>query len=124
MARVQAMRLLNDPRLHEEAVAAVDTTLRHGFGHSHCLCHGDLGNLEFILQASLEPELPERRDRVDRLAAMILDSIESHGWQCGGPAGVVLPGLMLGVAGIGYQLLRIAEPDLAPPALVLAPPRV
>jgi lantibiotic modifying enzyme len=29
---------------------------------------------------------------------------------------------MLGLAGIGYQMLRLAEPDRVPSVLVLAPP--
>lgn len=29
---------------------ALDSTLRHGFDRSHCLCHGDLGNAELFLQ--------------------------------------------------------------------------
>jgi lantibiotic modifying enzyme len=53
---------------------------------------------------------------------MILDSIARHGWQCGGPQAVEMPGLMLGLAGIGYQMLRLAEPDRVPSVLVLAPP--
>ena len=68
--------------------------------------------------------LPDRRWRVetDRLAAKILDSIDRDGWQCGGPQAVETPGLMLGLAGIGYQMLRLAEPDRIPSVLVLAPP--
>ncbi len=53
---------------------------------------------------------------------MILDSIDRHGWQCGGPEAVEMPSLMLGLAGIGYEMLRLAEPDLVPSVLVLAPP--
>ena len=32
------------------------------------------------------------------------------------------PGLMTGIAGIGYQLLRLAEPGRVPSVLTLAPP--
>jgi lantibiotic modifying enzyme len=35
---------------------------------------------------------------------------------------VETPGFMVGLAGIGYQLLRLAEPENVPSALVLAPP--
>jgi lantibiotic modifying enzyme len=102
--------------------AALHTTLERGFGQTHCLCHGDFGNLELILQASRASHLPSAGIDFDTLTAMILDSVERHGWQCGGPPGVVLPGLMLGVAGIGYELLRIAEPAFVPSVLTLAPP--
>ena len=52
--------------------------------------------------------------------ANILDSIDCEGWQCGGPQAVETPGLMLGLAGIGYQMLRLAEPDRVPSVLGLA----
>jgi lantibiotic modifying enzyme len=32
------------------------------------------------------------------------------------------PGLMNGLAGIGYALLRLAEPERVPSVLTLAPP--
>jgi lantibiotic modifying enzyme len=41
----------------------------------------------------------------------------------GVPLGVETPGFMVGLAGIGYQLLRLARPDEVPSALLLAPPR-
>jgi lantibiotic modifying enzyme len=47
-----------------------------------------------------------------------------HGdWRCGVPAGVETPGLMLGLAGIGYGLLRLGLPNRIPSLLSLAPPR-
>ena len=122
MARLQALRYLNDDQLEREAVTAVATTLRHGFGQSHCLCHGDLGNLELILQSSRDSVAPIAAGELGRITGMILDDIDLNGWRCGGPNGVLLPGLMLGVAGIGYQLLRLAEPDIAPCVLMLDPP--
>ncbi|MEZ4715941.1 MAG: hypothetical protein R2851_07615 [Caldilineaceae bacterium] len=35
---------------------------------------------------------------------------------------VTMPSLMLGLAGIGYQLLRLADPDQVPSLLLMAPP--
>ena len=101
---------------------ALKTTLAEGFDQNHSLCHGDLGNLELLLQASLILVDPRWQTEVDRLAAMILECIERHGWRCGLPLGVESPGLMTGLAGIGYGLLRLAEPARVPSVLVLAPP--
>jgi lantibiotic modifying enzyme len=53
---------------------------------------------------------------------MILENIERDGWQCGNPLGVETPGLMTGIAGIGYGLLRLADPDRVPSVLTLQPP--
>jgi lantibiotic modifying enzyme len=93
-----------------------------GFGYNHSLCHGDLGNLELLLQASQTLNDPQWKTQVDRLAAIILESIEKHGWLCGVPLKVETPGLMNGLAGIGYGLLRLAEPTQVPSILVLESP--
>ena len=101
---------------------ALKTTLAQGFGRNHSLCHGDLGNLELLLQASQMFDDPELSGQVNRIAAIILESISRDGWLCGNPLRVESPGLMTGLAGIGYGLLRLAEPTRVPAVLVLEPP--
>jgi lantibiotic modifying enzyme len=61
-------------------------------------------------------------EELARLSGAILDSIQHNGWLCGLPLSVQSPGLMTGLAGIGYGLLRLAEPDRVPSVLLLAPP--
>jgi len=122
LARLRALPHLDDPRLGDEIQVALHTTLAHGFGQSHCLCHGDMGNLELLLEASRVWPAGGWGARMERLAAMVLDSMERDGWQCGGPGGTEMPGLMLGLAGMGYQMLRLAEPERVPSVLLLAPP--
>jgi type 2 lantibiotic biosynthesis protein LanM len=101
---------------------AIATTLTRGFGLNHCLCHGDLGNIEFLLRARQILGDSQRSDRIDGIAATILESIDKYGFLCGVPLGVETPGLMTGIAGIGYGLLRLAEGDRVPSVLVQAPP--
>jgi len=122
LARLRSLRHLDDPAIHAEITAALETTLAEGFGLNHSLCHGDLGNLELLLQASQVVDDPQWRTRVDHFAAVILESIGQHGWLCGIPSGVESPGLMTGLAGIGYGLLRLADPARVPSVLTLAPP--
>jgi len=122
LARLRALQHLEDPVLSDEIAAALHTTLTRGFGQTHSLCHGDMGNLDLLIEASQTLNDSRWRLQIDRLAAMVLDSMDRDGWQCGGPQAVELPGLMLGLAGIGYQMLRLAAPDLVPSVLVLAPP--
>jgi len=86
------------------------------------LCHGDLGNLDFLIQAADFLEDVELRVQVDQRAASVLESMKQYGWLCGVPFGVETPGLMTGLAGIGYGLLRLVEPARVPSVLVLASP--
>lgn len=124
LARLLSLAYLDDDKIRSEINTALHTTLAHGFGSNHSLCHGDLGNLEFLLQASQILDDPQWKSYVERLAAIILESIERHGWLCGVPLGVETPGLMTGLAGIGYQLLRLAEPERVPSVLALEPPKL
>jgi type 2 lantibiotic biosynthesis protein LanM len=122
LARLASLPYLKDKETRAEIDAALQTTLAQGFGSNHSLCHGDLGNLELLFQASQMVDDPQWRTPVNRMAAIILESIEREGWLCGNPFRVESPGLMTGLAGIGYGLLRLAEPARVPSVLVLAPP--
>jgi type 2 lantibiotic biosynthesis protein LanM len=115
LARLASLPHLDDDATRAEIHAAVKATIAHGNGHSHSLCHGDLGNLELLQQAG-------EREHLERFAAVTLESIDQNGWICGNPLQVETPGLMTGLAGIGYGLLRLAEPKRVPSVLTLAPP--
>jgi type 2 lantibiotic biosynthesis protein LanM len=123
LARLQCLQYLQDPVMDIEIKVALQTTLAEGFGFNHSLCHGDLGNLELLLQAGEQLQDRQWKIQSDRLAAMILENIQQEGWRCGIPLGVESPGLMTGLAGIGYGLLRLAEPHQLPSILVLDPPK-
>ncbi|MBE9166111.1 type 2 lantipeptide synthetase LanM family protein [Pleurocapsales cyanobacterium LEGE 06147] len=124
LARLRSLPHLDDAEIRSEIDTALKTTIAEGFGNNHSLCHGDLGNLELLLQASLTLDRSQWQPQVERFAAIILESINKHGWLCGVPSGVETPGLMTGLAGIGYGLLRLAEPKHVPSVLVLEPPKL
>jgi lantibiotic modifying enzyme len=102
------------PREEAEIAQAVETTLAQGFGANHSLCHGDLGSLDLLLAAGCA-EAAER-------GRAVLDGIGAHGWLCGTPRHAETPGLLNGLAGIGYGLLRAADPAGVPSVLMLEPP--
>jgi type 2 lantibiotic biosynthesis protein LanM len=106
--------------LRAELEQLVLATLDHGFVDNHCLCHGDLGTLDFMIQA--RAVIPGLEARVDAAAAHVLDDILRNGPRCGTPEHVPSPGMMNGLAGIGYGLLRLADPDRVPSLLTLDPP--
>ena len=118
LARLGALDILDTPEIRKEIDVALRTTLREGFGLNHSLCHGDLGNLDLLLTAARTIDKPEYQQAIDRISAMLLDSIDRQGWVTGVPLGVETPGLMVGLAGIGYGLLRLAEPEQVPSVLL------
>jgi len=123
LARVNSLPHLDNPEIRAEIDMALRSTLAQGFGGNHSLCHGDLGNLELLIQASQVLPDPQWKAQTGRIASVILESIQQDGWLCGVPLGVETPGLMTGLAGIGYGLLRLAEPERVPSVLTLEPPR-
>ncbi|HEX6292736.1 MAG TPA: type 2 lanthipeptide synthetase LanM family protein [Herpetosiphonaceae bacterium] len=122
LSRLHLLPHLDDAALRGEIEAALHATRQHGFGLNHSLCHGDLGNLELLLHAGEKLVDPHWQAETRRLASMIVESIDANGWLSGIPLGVESPGLMTGLAGIGYGLLRLAAPERVPAVLVLAPP--
>ena len=124
LARLSTIQQLDDLAVRREIDAALHATLRRGFGHNHSLCHGDLGNLELLLQAGQMQEHERWHAEAYRLASPIVESVGRGEWLCGTPLGVDSPGLMTGLAGIGYGLLRLAMPARVPCMLTLDPPNL
>ena len=122
LSRIRALTHVDEPTLHDEIDIAIQTTLKSGFGHNHCLNHGDLGNIELFLQAEQLAGGSICGPQRASIGAMIVESIRKNGRKSGGPQAVEMPGLLLGTAGIGYQLLRLAEPDCVPSLLLLGSP--
>jgi lantibiotic modifying enzyme len=54
-------------------------------------------------------------------AGLILDAVRRHGPCCGTPGRVPTPGLLSGLAGIGYGLLRLGFPGRVPSVLLAEP---
>jgi type 2 lantibiotic biosynthesis protein LanM len=122
LARLRALQHIDSVAIRNDIAAGLETTLGEGFRGDHSLCHGSVGNLEPLLQASEVLDRATWTQHINRVSAEILQSIDDHGWLCGVPLGVESPGLMTGLAGIGYGLLRVADPSNIPALLLLAPP--
>jgi len=117
LARAASVDTLGDRHFEEELTTSVETTLRHGVGHNHCLCHGDLGNLDVVLQITDKCDRDDWRSAALAGLGSAVASGRSTGWLCGMPEGIDPPGLMTGIAGIGYSLLRLANPSGTPSVL-------
>lgn len=121
LGRTAMLDQYEDPAIHGEISVALEAAYNRRFSGSHCLCHGGLGNFETVLEAEKKLPEPWLKDALRKYPAEILASLREHGWRCGVPLGVDTPGLMVGTAGIGYGLLRLAYPKRIPSVLLLAP---
>lgn len=105
-----------DTEIRAHMEVALDTTAAHTRNSNDSLCHGAMGNIDVLLHAgTLAPD-----PRWSEAIRAMLPARDR--WICGTPLGVESPGLMTGLAGIGYQFLRLADPRRVPSILALSPP--
>ena len=83
------------------------------------LCHGEAGVADVlsVLSAATRSRVAHRAQR--HRAGLLLDVLSRHASVCGTPGGVSTPGLLNGLAGVGYGLLRLGFADQVPSALLL-----
>jgi type 2 lantibiotic biosynthesis protein LanM len=122
LGRLASLPYIDDAIIRKEIEVALQTTLKSGFSLNHSICHGALGNIEPFCYASRVLDDPQYHQHVEERAALILSSIEKYGWRCGIPSGLETPGLMSGIAGIGYAFLRLAAQEHIPCLLTLEEP--
>jgi hypothetical protein len=128
LSRLRASRL--DPsrsdRYREHARAAIETTRRHlgqrspASGVDATLCHGTAGLIEAVWTGGLALDEPSWRHAALEATTALAQVRTAGGWQSGVLGGGPNPSLMLGDAGVGYQLLRLHDPR-AVPSLLLGP---
>lgn len=94
---------------------------RHGFGWNHTLCHGDLGCWELLDDALALGRVPAGMDR-HGLDARIITSLEDNGPVSGLARDAYSPGLLAGLGGVAYQLLRLHPHSDLPSVLTLDVP--
>lgn len=82
------------------------------------LCCGHAGRAELLVEAARRLDRPALQEAAREVAVALLERAERRGKFClATRGGLSNPGLFLGTAGIGYQLLRIAFPGTVPSLL-------
>jgi type 2 lantibiotic biosynthesis protein LanM len=117
----------NDRSILTEAEIAIRTTsatlgqAAPGTGN-FSLCHGDGGNADLLVLGADVLERPELRQDAEAAGLRALDRFEeaSMPWPCGIPSAGETPGLLLGLAGIGYFFLRLYNSQDFPTVLLPA----
>lgn len=124
LVRLAATSASSTPDVLADLAIALDSTARFGFGGNDSLCHGDLGNLDLLIRAQeLGHHGPWEHALVSE-SARLVSRLRRCAWRCGIPGGVETPGLMTGLAGIGYGLLRLGATKDTPSLLSLEAPRI
>jgi len=118
LARVAGAELAGHAAVAGEIDAAVAAARSHPLDRSDHLCCGNLGRAELLWTAGERLGNAELRGAAHDLAAAVVARARTR--QAYGVSfdGAFTPGLMQGMAGIGYQLLRLHHPDLLPSVLL------
>lgn len=119
LARLMMLEILKDSDLEKEVDAAIQATLHHDKNLYTNLCHGSLGNLDFLLEVD-----KRRHEKKWDIATPYINRVVKQIHQQGSfleIAGTMpLPGLMTGRAGIAYQMMRLVFPEKVLSILSLA----
>ena len=89
--------------------------------HDLSLCHGELGAAEALTVLAATGRAPTAARARHRRAGLVMEALTRFPPRCGTPGGVWTPGLLNGVAGIGYGLLRLGFAHRVPSVLLLEP---
>lgn len=101
---------------------SIAKTIKEGFGGSDCLCHGSFGNLEVLLEAYKYYNNNNYLQYARRIASDLIAESKKNGWICGIPQRTLVPGLMTGLSGVIYGLLRVHDPANIPNVLAFELP--
>ncbi|MFH9672011.1 type 2 lanthipeptide synthetase LanM family protein [Streptomyces sp. NPDC017405] len=85
-------------------------------------CHGELGVTE-ALAALAGRGHAEARSSLTGRTGLVLGLLQDWGPRCGTPGHIPTPGLLTGLSGIGYALLRLGFADTVPSVLLLGAAR-
>jgi type 2 lantibiotic biosynthesis protein LanM len=114
--------VVNEPR-NDDAVSVIEramaTTTRERFGPLDHLCCGNLGRAEALLTAGRTLGRDDWQSEARRLTSAVVRRARQNGrYGLGWSAGPYIPSFHQGMAGIGYQFLRMARPDRVPSVLL------
>lgn len=111
-------RGFGDATRHADVVRrAAGACWNRGMGWNHTVCHGDLGCWELLSAAFGLGVAPDGLDPL-AVSARIIGSLEKYGPVSGRARDAFCPGLMPGVGGVAYQLLRM-DPDSGLPSVLV-----
>jgi lantibiotic modifying enzyme len=118
LARVAGLDILDTPEIRQDIEAAINTTKQHKLSNIDHLCCGNLGRVEFLYTAGRKLSQPQLIETAMEQAAQVVARTKQKGGFAYGSFLTFHPGFFQGVAGIGYELLRLAYPDQLPSVLL------
>ena len=124
LARAAGLSIDDSPAARRDVLRAIEGALRHrgrGSDVDH-LCCGTFGRVELGLVAAERLGRPDLLEAAGRLAAARVEAARSSGgyrFDSGPSPDAASPSFFRGLSGIGWQLLRLADPSALPAVTLL-----
>ena len=117
LARLAGLNILDNRMVREDIAAAVAKTLATPVYQIDHVCCGNMGRVDFLISAAQILDQPDLRQKAAQMAHAILRRAKKQGHYAlhsalGGA--IFAPAFFQGTAGIGYTLLRLADPQFFP----------
>ncbi|HQR45319.1 MAG TPA: type 2 lanthipeptide synthetase LanM, partial [Thermoanaerobaculia bacterium] len=125
LAHLELFAGLGDERARAVLARAIEEILETGLLPADHLCCGNAGLVDVLVQIGRTLENEELVATADRRLAAFLERADADGFRLREPGRadrLPAPGFFRGLAGIGWALLRRAEPGLLPSALAFEEP--
>lgn len=121
LSRIVMSKFVNNQLLEQEARQAINNIRGKGYSADDSLCHGNFGDTELLIQGSIYLNDDQLMQEAKRKGYNLILQKEARGiYQVDGPKGFIQPSLFTGLSGVGYQLLRLSNPQSVPAVLLLA----
>lgn len=121
MARLGGLSMYRTAEIEQQIDAAIQTTQNFGWQGVDHLCCGNFGRIDVLVLAGQKLSRPDLHEFAHRKATWAVKRAKQNGgYQLFAdlPHSVFNPVFFQGMAGIGYELLRLAMPTALPSALL------
>jgi len=122
LARIASLDSIDFPEIRSNIETALATTTGHNWDGTEDLCCGNFGRIDILIQASHTLRRPELAALACNTASALVVRAHQSGTyriSVGGADPICNPGMMKGLSGIGYTLLRLADEERMLPSVLL-----
>ena len=121
IARLGSLSILDTPEVRQDIEIALKTTQQVSWQGADHYCCGNSGTIDLLLAAGNYLSRPELiADAQKQAAWMVTRAIQTGFFRFNDKVqgDTYSPGFYIGITGIGYELLRLAHPNLLPSVLL------
>ncbi len=113
ISRLMMSQIIENTNINGDLQKCINVLMTKGFGTSNTLCHGDFGNLDFLLTYAQVTKNNEYIKISREIGRHVLKQKEENGqWNLDQHGDVNILGFMIGISGIGFELLRLNNPNI------------